>query len=138
MAVLHCDPTWAHLVHAWRAYEQPDIAVDLLVYIQTAFGMQHLRDRFPVLPRLHMSSMDRMLLFLVDSPGLFGLCAFSGGHFTRALRRVNRNLLGRFEDAAPPAPPPPPPSPQRPVLIDLSLEPDTPDLRSRSPALSPS
>lgn len=141
IAELHCNPAWAMFVNAWRAYELPDADGELLLYMQTATTMQHLRNRFPALPRLHISSMDRMLMFLLDCPGLYGLCAFSGGHFARALRRVNADLHGRFDQVADDAPRAPPASPVRlPAaheVVDLSIEPDTPALLSRSPALSP-
>lgn len=136
MAVLHCEPRFPMRVHAWRAYETDAGEGELLLFFQSSLTMRHLRDVFPLLPRLRVTTMDRLMLFLIDSPGLFGLCAFSGGHFTRALRRVNANLADRFEGVAPPAPPA---SPVRRVheVLDLTLAPDTPDLISRSRPLSP-
>ncbi len=137
MATLHESRPWAMLVQAWRAYERPHVDDDLLVYIQCAVTMQHLRDRFPDLPRLRVVSFNTMINFMLDTPGLIGICVFSGGQFQRALRRVNVNLADRFAGAAViPAPPPPPPSPVR-EYIDLSIEPETPALMSRSPPLSP-
>lgn len=135
MATLHCDPSWSMFVHAWRAYEMPDVNADLLLYIQSATTSAHLRVRFPALPRLHVSSMDNMVSLLVDSPGLMGQCIFNGGHFTRNLRRVNRNLHARFEDVVEVPALPAMPAPRE--VVDLTFQPETPILVCRSPPLTP-
>lgn len=135
MADLHCDREWERFIHAYRAYELPATPGELLVYIQSSMPIDLLRARF-FLPRLQMSSMDRMLAALIDRPGMIGECVFTGGFFTRALGRPARQLEAQF-NAVVEAPPPPPPSPARVELVDLSIEPDTPQLLSRSPCLSP-
>lgn len=130
MADLHCDREWERFTQAYRAYELPASPDELLLYTQSAMPIDLLRVRF-FLPRLQMTSMDRMMAALLDRPGMIGECVFMGGFFTRALRRPAADLIDQFEAVADQLqhqpPPAPPASPVRDV-VDLTLEPDTPDV----------
>lgn len=129
MGDLQIDPLLERFIHAWRAYDLPAEPGQVLVFMQTSMPVELIRLRFN-LPRLAVNSMDRMLYLLVDRPGLLGECVFSGGHFTRMLRRPAQDLRRQFELAVE--------EPAAPVnvvdrfleqvqeVVDLTLEPDTP------------
>lgn len=132
-ADLHINPMWHRFTQAYRAYEM-GASPDVLVYVQSPFPVALLTERF-FLPRVEIVGMDRMLATLLDRPGFIGECVYMGGFFTRALRRPARNLDAAFDQVAdhlqhePPAPPASPvPVARVPLVVDLTMEPDTPDV----------